>query len=52
VFIDAMVQHLQRPLRGGRGPPALAMPSFVDNFLMQLQPVREQGMLFGPVTET
>ncbi len=28
---------------------ALAMPSFMDNMLMQLQPIREQGMFFGPI---
>jgi len=28
---------------------ALAMPSFMDNMLMQLQPIREQGMFLGPV---
>ena len=28
---------------------ALAMPSFMDNMLMQLQPIREQGIVFGPV---
>ncbi len=28
---------------------ALAMPSFMDNMLMQLQPIREQGMFFGPL---
>jgi uncharacterized protein YbjT (DUF2867 family) len=27
----------------------LAMPSFMDNILMQLQPLREQGMFFGPL---
>ena len=33
----------------GAAHRALAMPSFMDNMLMQLQPIREQGMFFGPV---
>ena len=28
---------------------ALAMPSFMDNMMMQLQSIRERGMFFGPV---
>ena len=33
----------------GAAHRALAMPSFMDNVLMQLQPIREQGMFFGPL---
>ena len=33
----------------GAAHRALAMPSFMDNLLMQLQPIREQGMFFGPI---
>ena len=33
----------------GAAHRALAMPSFMDNMLMQLDPIREQGMFFGPL---
>ena len=33
----------------GAAHRALAMPSFMDNILMQLQPIRDQGMFFGPL---
>ncbi len=33
----------------GAAHRALAMPSFMDNMLMQLGPIREQGMFFGPL---
>ncbi len=33
----------------GAAHRVLAMPSFMDNLLMQSQPLREQGMFFGPV---
>ena len=33
----------------GAAHRALAMPSFMDNMLMQLDSIREQGMFFGPL---
>ena len=33
----------------GAAHRALAMPSFMDNMLMQLQPIRKQGLFLGPL---
>ncbi|TIT16218.1 MAG: NmrA family transcriptional regulator, partial [Mesorhizobium sp.] len=29
---------------------ALTMPSFMDNILRQMEPIRNQGMFFGPIS--